>query len=141
MCLYTVNQRLAGRGEKIYTGWKVFAKSYHDTESSSQYSFRYFTHEGRTVVPVNKWLKSSERTVRSALGTGPSYDSGFHIYVYPYTAQHQAKFWNRLEAVRVKFRGVVARGREGDTQVVVAREMYVPYRKPGRSQNVNKAKK
>ncbi len=135
MCLYKVNQRLAGRGTKIYTGWKVFDKL------GSEYYFRYFLHEGKTAVPVNQWLKANERSIGSVMGTGPRYDSGFHIFKYPYPAQYTAKVWDHLVAVRVKFRGVVARGREADNEVIVAREMYVPYRKPGRTRNVNKKKK
>ncbi len=136
MCLYKVDQRLAGRGTKIYTGWKIFEK--HD----SQYCFRYYLHEEKSTVPVNQWLKSTERSIGSGMGArGDKYDSGFHIYRDSYIPQYEAKIQNRLVAVEVKYRKVVARGRETDDVVIVAREMYVPYRKPECIQNVNKAKK
>ena len=139
MCLYKVNERLAGRGTKIYTGWKIFSKS--GVTGIDSYYFRYYLHEGQTTVPVNQWLKANERSIGSVMGTGPRYDSGFHIYKYPYPAQYTAKCWDNLVAVRVKFRKVVAKGREADHEVIVAKEMYVPYRKPGRTQIVNKKKK
>ena len=130
MCLYKVNEKLAGRGTKIYTGWKVFHKS---CTPKFKYDFRYNLHEGETNVPVNRWLKADERSIGSGVGTGPRYDSGFHIYKYPYPAQYTAKYWDNLVAVRVKFRGVVARGREADHEIIVAKEMYVPYKKSKRT--------
>lgn len=131
MCLYKVNERLAGRGTKIYTGWKLFVKP--DCISDIKYNFRYYLHEGKTDVPVNKWLKASERPIGSIMGRGPTYDSGFHIFKYPYPAQYTAKVWDNLVAVKVKFRGVVARGREAENEVIVAKEMYVPYKKSKRT--------
>ena len=139
MCLYKVNEKLAGRGTKIYTGWKLFNKS--GVPVIAPYYFRYYLHEGQTAVPVNQWLKANERSIGSVMGTGPRYDSGFHIYKYSYPAAYTASVWDELIAVRVKFRGVVARGREGDNEVIVAKEMYVPYKKSKRSQIVNKKKK
>lgn len=145
MCLYKVNERLAGRGTKIYTGWKIFEKSSVNTRNviitGFEYCFRYYSHEGGQAVPVNQWLKAAEGSIGSDNGAGARYDSGFHIYKYPYPARYMEKTWNHLVAVKVKYRKVVARGRESDDAVIVAREMYVPYQKPGRTQNVNKKKK
>ncbi len=136
MCLYKVNERLAGRGTKIYTGWKLFVKYYNP---EFEYNFRYYLHDGKNTVPVNQWLKATEHSIGSGVAArGDRYDSGFHIYRYPYPAQRTAQVWNNMEAVKVKYRKVVARGRESNDVVIVAREMYVPYRKPGRTQNVNK---
>ncbi len=147
MCLLKVTQKLAGKGTKIYTGWKVFdTGALHEylPVPRSRYLFRYFLHEGKADVPVNQWLKANDQTIRAS-GTvsilGDMYQAGFHIYKHNYSPMRQAGFDNQFAAVRVKFRGVVAIGKEADNVVIVAKEMYVPYRKSKRTQKVNKKKK
>lgn len=123
MCLYKINERLAGRGTKVYTGWKVFVQF-----NKFKYNFRYYLHEGKSAVPVNQWLKAGDTSIVTD-NSGGRYDSGFHIYTNPHIAKYSAHFWDHLVAVKVKYRKVVARGREASQEVVVAKEMYVPCRK------------
>ena len=140
MCLYVIKERLAGRGTKSHIGWKVFDK-YLDFKSDFPYGFRYYPNENSMVVPVNRWLKATNVSIGSIMGTGPRYDSGFHIYTNRYVAEGNAQFWDHLVVAKVRYRGIVAKGKEASMQVVVAKEMYVPYRKSGRTRNVNKKKK
>ena len=135
MCLYKVDQKLAGRGTKIYTGWTVFEKSSLNEQDVTgfEYRFRYYYHEGKSTVPVNQWLKATEGSIGSGMGSGSRYDSGFHIYKDPYVPQYIAKIQDHLVAVKVEYRKVVARGRETDDVVIVAREMYVSYKKSKRT--------
>ena len=143
MCLYKVNQRLAGRGMKVYTGWKVFEKVQElkpALHPNSCFAFRYYFHNGNRIVPVDQWLKATEGSIESGVSIA-RYDSGFHIYRYPYVPQYLEKIQDHLVAVKVQYRKVVARGRESDDEVIVAKEMYVSVKAiSGRTQNVNKKK-
>ncbi len=119
MCLDTLDKKVKrGRGY----GYKVFTKK--DGELSPAMTFLQGTY------PVGEWISS-----RSGIGgtniletekDKKTYDVGFHIMLSKRGLRHWLKDWHFTDPPRkVLYRGVIASGKYGKYNAVVAREMLI----------------
>lgn len=121
MCLDAITRRYPGKSKKVLRAWKVL-------------TWRY----GQLTFPVNNGQPLLTDTwMRAAFEfpAGPCddpYVTGFHVFA----SQRDALNWRLYGdynspdivdiAVPVLVRGITYKGKEGQTTVFVAREMYVP---------------
>jgi hypothetical protein len=102
-----------------------------DFEVKSEFGWKCFDKDDRGltgpwtgfVFPVNKWLDAGKRSgLLYTSHSGAPYKSGFHIYTSRDAARHSA--WSGTIR-KVKFKRVLATGREYSTKVIVAQEILV----------------
>lgn len=117
MCLNKLDRVFAGKGTRIHTGWKVF-----DVEGPEQLNFECQGYGDRGfAVPLDRWLIEKHPQKNRT----PQYRLGFHIF----TERKGAVAWSAGDCaqriVRVRYRGVLARGTQFWQKTVVARSLYV----------------
>ena len=109
MCLDTVDKEIK---VKEGIGWKAFLGYEDDTLSS----ICFHSHQ-----PAGKWLRDDNRGHLQAGASFQRYPAGFHIH----TNKKHAKEWCSDGVRRVKYRKVVATGRQMGANVIVAHEIRI----------------
>jgi len=120
MCLDRVDSKWKGLSRKVETGYKVFVLS----PPTNQLEFIVFSHHGYKKVPLGKWLTSRLDFVDS-LDT--RYCAGFHIYKNKPDANFSSE-----RIIKVKYKGVLAKGFQVGREVIVAHHMWVPRQRRSR---------
>jgi len=118
MCLDRVDFKWKGLSRKVETGYKIFAF----LPPTNQLKFIVFSHKGYKRVETGKWLTSGGDLATDI--HGKRYCAGFHIFknnpgagiLHPYPEK----------IVKVKYKGVLAKGIQMGREVVVAHHMWVP---------------
>jgi hypothetical protein len=122
MCLTVVKETRNGKGTAVRIGWKVFS-TFRDVGIQ-------FEHQYTDQKPIlGKWMKAIEKRVRvwdNTLENKKCYQSGFHIYETQQGARRGGRLGRFAQIWKVKYRGVLARGIQDQSDVVVARYMYIP---------------
>ncbi len=118
MCLDHAVSRWKGLSRKVETGYKIFALF----PSTNQLKFMVFSHKGYKRVETGKWLTSGGDLATD--NYGKRYYAGFHIYKNKPDIGILAIYPERI--VKVKYKGVLAKGLQVDHEVIVAHHMWVP---------------
>lgn len=122
MCLAHVDSKWKGLSRKVETGYKIFVYF----PPTNQLKFTVFSHNGQINVETNKWLTSGLSLVGDC---NKKYRAGFHIYKNMPTIPPTAINYRSNKIVKVKYKGVLAKGRQVDQEVIVAHRMWVPRQK------------
>jgi hypothetical protein len=104
---------------KVYTGYKICKQ-----EGKAKHIVTPITS---TIIRTGIWIKNWYRITVTA-GLGGDYESGFHIYLLKKDALSKLKsHYNYFPhcVKKVKFRNVMAFGKEADKFVVVSDEIYI----------------
>jgi len=122
MCLDVLTKRYKKPSTKEVVGYKMFEYA------GDKIHFPYYGLHGRKEVPRGRWLESSYEKIRFDW-VGPAsdvncYPSGFHVFAKKSDAIARACSYRKV--VKVRLRGIVAKGKENGRGVIVAREMFVP---------------
>jgi len=116
MCLDFVSNRYAGRDRKEIEAWKVIRP-----EKGGKFSFPCY---GPFRSKRNTWLTAEVVDVENI--TGQHYNCGFHCFETKEGAQNWANNRHNVEIVKVKVKGILARGRQRNHSCIVARHILVP---------------
>ena len=119
MCLDRVDSKWKGLSRKVETGYKIFATF----SATNQLRFIIFSHNGHKKVETDKWLTSGLGIVD---GYNERYNAGFHIYKNKPTTIY---IGHPEKIVKVKYKGVLAKGLQVGCEVIVAHHMWVPRRR------------
>lgn len=126
MCLYTVTNEYEKPTNKVVEVYKCF--------TLSRYKLSFRVQCG--TAEVGKWIKARGPRLSTEYNNN-SYPSGFHGHTSerackaawgsgaPYDRNSSGKAAHCLAILKVKFRKVVAKGKQ-DGICVVAKEMYIP---------------
>ncbi len=123
MCLNQVNKVYDGKSKKIVYRWKTFT----DMMSDGRLQFPYYTKEEYKVgiwdIKRGVWLKAIPEKVFVGRSY-PSYEAGFHCYQ---TKKEATRRCTKIErVVKVKVKGLLAKGIQTRCRVEVYMEMMVP---------------
>ncbi len=125
MCLtyVTTPKKLKSEG----TGYKIFYKT-----QKGNLKFNYLRRD--EIIPTEKWINEKnhrlliykkKETINSVIG-GISYPMGFHVYRNKNLAKKRLFYQYRAVLVPVKFRKACASGKQSGTNVIVAKEIFIP---------------
>ena len=109
MCLDIVGKTLKGRSKTVKVGYKVFSGN------AANPSFKFRSLNNRFLVPMSEWLTAHSIDL-------DGYLSGFHIFI----KRADAAQYRQGVVLKVKYKGVLAIGRQEVFKTVVAKHMYVP---------------
>ena len=118
MCLSKVTKVYDVPDPTVRWGWKALRRDYYD--SALRLPFMCLPRDQGDVVPLGRWLKASKGQIGYE---EVHYPTGFHIFTQRVDAEN---YTSTTMAVRVQYRGLVARGMQDGYRCVVVREMYVP---------------
>ena len=115
MCLNYLQKSIRTKKEGGYNiGWKIFDDDHGHPTSLHMCTKRY---------PIAQWIHEKDYRAMDdeyiTIPRGNSYKTGFHIYVEKPVDSHKAR--------KVYFKKIVARGVQSMKNVIVAKEMFIPY--------------
>jgi len=113
MCLSRITESYEPPCPMITDGWKQFSGS------ESKPTFQSFALNGKSEVPLDKWLRASNDRAPNGVkaNDGKLYDPGFHVYA---NEPKSTKGYRR-----VFVRNISCRGDDSGQEVIIAQEIYV----------------
>lgn len=118
MCLDTITERFLP-SNKVRFAYKGFDIAGGDVR------FPCNPHNGTYEVTRGRWITAEslllETDMENERGEIEEYESGFHCY----TSTNPPHFFGK-KLLRVKIRGIICKGTQHGSNVIVAKEMIVP---------------
>lgn len=119
MCLGYVDLVKKGLGRAVFIGYKVFRIPKCDVKPYDLY-FQYQYYGNTKRVPFGKWLIAKQVLI---WGSNKFYTTGFHVYKHRQDAMAIAL--TNEKVIKVKYKGVLAEGKEVRREVIVASRIMV----------------
>lgn len=132
MCLDLISAKITASNRTRFA-YKVF---YQKREGAPLHSTHWSVRGkdidySRSIVPIDRWFRATLVKLTCKCYPRDKYPAGFHVYRTLKDARHGRRSgifnWDaRRVIVRVKVRQVRIAGQEGDCDVLIADEMFVP---------------
>ena len=126
VCLSTITEVYDPSQKVTIDGWKVFGVGKKRVLESLIYNLRgaAVTDCAGPKIPRGRWLRSVPTRLRSFDSAG-FYTAGFHIWMSREAARKWAANYCNACVVRVRGRGLTAKGQQCDHNVAVCEKMQV----------------
>lgn len=124
MCLERIKMFNKSRCKRLNKREYVIAyKVFYKCACDKELKFPFF---GETTLSMNKWMKSSNETIRLwRVNNNRQYESGFHVFKTMEGAKNYVSLMGGMVIKTVKVRSVTTVGTQDGYTTYVAKEMYV----------------